>query len=178
MDKEEVAWEVWQKRRVFVRELAGKYGEVYKTLLEQPRVYSSRDIPFKGKKSRFGKIMVAPHPTLITQLIEIHMDVIPPQSHGQKHGHMNSAVFFILEGEGYDIHDGKTIEWKAGDACIVENACVHQHFAEGDKPVRIIIIKAKPAFIFSHLLFQKIVEYPPDHPPPGYEDYQPENWRD
>ena len=73
---------------------------------------------------------------MITQLIEMHMDVIPPDSHGQKHGHMNSAIFFILEGQGYDVHDEKKIEWKAGDACIVENACVHQHFATGDKPAR------------------------------------------
>ena len=177
MSDEEVKWEVWQKRRVFVREVAGKYGEIYKNLLEQPRVYRSEDIPFKGKKSRFGKILVNPQQNMITQLIEVHMDVIPPKSHGQKHGHMNSAVFFILEGEGYDVHDEEKIEWKAGDACIVENACVHQHFAAGDKPARIIIIKAKPAFLFSHLLFQRIVEYPPDHPPAGYEDYLPEGWR-
>ena len=32
-------WERWSKKRTFVRELAGTYGDVYKSLLEQPRVY-------------------------------------------------------------------------------------------------------------------------------------------
>jgi gentisate 1,2-dioxygenase len=87
---------------------------------------------------------------------------------------MNSAVMFILEGKGHDVHDGKRIDWEAGDAAIVDNACVHQHFCDGDIPARYIIIKAKPVFLFAHLLFQKTVSYPPDHAPEGYEDYHPE----
>jgi len=46
---------------------------------------------------------------------------------GQKHGHLNSAVFFVIKGRGYDIHDGRRIDWKAGDIMIVETGCVHQH---------------------------------------------------
>ena len=59
MNDEEVKWDVWQKHRIFVREVAGKYGEIYKNLLDQPRVFNSREIPFTGKKSRFGKIIVS-----------------------------------------------------------------------------------------------------------------------
>ncbi len=66
MAEEEIKWDVWQKRRVFVREIAGKYGEIYKNLLDQPRVYSSQEIPFKGKKSRFGKMLVSPQQPMIT----------------------------------------------------------------------------------------------------------------
>lgn len=173
-EEKNVKWERWQKKRIFVREVSGKYDDVYKTLLAQPRVYSSTAMPFKGGPARFGKHVVNPQSAFVTQLIEAHIDDVPPNSHGQKHGHMNSAVMFILDGEGYDVHDGVKIEWKAGDASIVENACVHQHFATGDKPARYVIIKAKPVFLFSHLLFQRIVEYPPNHAPAGYEDYHPE----
>lgn len=171
----DVKWERWQKKRVFVREVSGKYNEIYKTLLKQPRVYSSKDLPFKGGPAKFGKHIINPQKTFVTQLIETHIDVIPPGSTGQKHGHMNSAVMYILDGKGYDVHDGQRIDWEAGDAAIVENACVHQHFATGERPARYVIIKAKPAFIFSHLMFQKTVTYPPDHAPPGYEDYNPED---
>jgi hypothetical protein len=41
-------WERWSKKRVFVRQLEGTYSDVYKSLLEQPRVYSSRHHPWKG----------------------------------------------------------------------------------------------------------------------------------
>ena len=175
MSEEEVKWERWQKKRIFVREVSGKYAEVYKQLLEQPRVYSSKEIPFKGGPAKFGKHIINPQRAFITQLIEAHIDELPPKSYGQKHGHMNSAVMFILEGEGYDVHDGIRYDWKAGDAAIVDNACVHQHFAEGDKPARYIIIKAKPAFLFAHLMFQRTVSYPPDNAPEGWEDHQPKD---
>ena len=26
---------------------------------------------------------------------------------GQKHGHLNSAVFYVLKGHGHDVHDGR-----------------------------------------------------------------------
>ena len=53
-----------------------------------------------------------------------------PGGYGQKHGHMNSAVFYVLKGKGHDVHDGRRLDWEAGDALIVENACVHQHFSD------------------------------------------------
>lgn len=172
----EVKWERWQKKRVFVRELVGKYAEVYKQLLEQPRVYKSRDFPFKGGPTKFGKNIINPQNTAITQTIETHIDVLAPGSYGQKHGHMNSAVFYILEGKGYDIHDGVRYDWEAGDACIVENACVHQHFnADPTKPARLLVFKAKPLFLFFHLMFQKNVDYPPAEPVPGWENFRPED---
>ncbi len=173
-EEKDMKWERWQKKRIFVREVSGKYNEIYKQLTEQPRVYSSKEIPFKGGPAKFGKHIINPQKAFVTQLIETHIDVLPPGSTGQKHGHMNSAVMFILEGKGHEVHDGRRIDWEAGDAAIVENACVHQHFADGDKPARYVIIKAKPAFLFSHLMFQRTITYPPDYAPDGYEDYYPE----
>ncbi len=57
---------------------------------------------------------------------------------------------------------------------IVENGCVHQHFNDDPENEAILLVfKAKPLFLFMHLLFQKIVEWPPDKPPPGQESYKP-----
>lgn len=173
---EEVKWERWQKDRTFVRALVGKYGEVYRALLSQPRVYKSKDVPFKGGPTTWGKKIINPQATAVTQTIETHIEVFAPGGYGQKHGHMNSAVFYILEGRGYDVHDGERLDWEAGDACIVENACVHQHFnADPERPARVLVIKAKPLFAFFHLLFQKNVVYPPSEPIPGFENYWPED---
>lgn len=43
--EEEVKWERWQKKRIFVRELSGKYEEIYKELYAQPRIIKSKDCP-------------------------------------------------------------------------------------------------------------------------------------
>lgn len=164
-------WAQWKKERTYVRALKGVYGEVYKQLLGQPRVYNSNNWQWKGGPRFYHKAVINPESVEITQMIEGHIDVYAPGSAGQKHGHMNSAVFYILEGKGYDIHDGVRYDWEAGDVCIVDNASVHQHInADPEKSAKVVVLKAKPLFLFAHMIFQKVVEYPSKEPVPGYED--------
>ena len=169
----EVVWERWQKKRTFVRALEGTYGEVYKSLFAQPRVYSSTDWKWKGGPQMYGKTIINPGAVEIAQSIECHLNVFSPHGYGQKHGHMNSAVFYILTGKGHDVHDEVKYPYEAGDACIVENGCVHQHLNDGDDEMVVLVMKAKPLFLFMHMIFQKMVDYPPKVPSPGGESYAP-----
>jgi mannose-6-phosphate isomerase-like protein (cupin superfamily) len=170
----EIAWERWGKKRTFVRALEGTYGDLTKALLEQPRVYSSKALPWKGGPGLYGKHVVSPQASRIVQSIETHIEAYGPGCYGQKHGHLNSAVFYILKGRGHDVHDGRHIDWKAGDVMVVENGCVHQHFNDDpDEEAILLVFKAKPLFLFMHLLFQKIVEWPPKTAPLGHEDWTP-----
>ena len=105
----EVVWERWQKKRTFVRALEGTYGELQQGLMDQPRIYKSKDWAWKGGPQFFDKPIINPQRTDIAQSIETHISVIAPGGTGQRHGHMNSALFYILSGKGYDIHDGKRI---------------------------------------------------------------------
>jgi quercetin dioxygenase-like cupin family protein len=172
--KKEVTWERWQKKRTFVRALEGTYGELKEELFKQPRIYHTLDMKWKGGPQNFGKKVINPQSVRVAQSIETHVDAYAPNGHGQKHGHMNSAVFFVLKGKGHDVHDGRRIDWEAGDALIVENGCVHQHFCDDeDDEAIVLIMKAKPLFLFMHLIFQKMVEYPPTEPVPGQEQYAP-----
>jgi quercetin dioxygenase-like cupin family protein len=172
--KEEVVWERWTKKRIFVRALEGTYGELLRELFTQPRVYRSKDWKWKGGPHMYDKFVINPQSVKVAQAIETHIDVFAPGGYGQKHGHMNSAVFFVLKGKGYDIHDGRRMEWEAGDALIVENACVHQHFnGDPDNEAIVMVAKAKPLFLFMHMMFQKVVEYPPKDPTPGQANYSP-----
>jgi len=166
----------WLKKRIFVRELAGKYDEIYRGLLEQPRVLKSKNLSFKGGPVFFHKSVINPQSASVTQTIETHIDVLAPGGYGQKHCHMNSAVMYVLEGKGYDVHGGVRHDWEAGDAAIVENACVHQHFNDDNsRPARYVIFKAKPLFLFFNLLHQMNVTYPPVEPQPGWENFKPED---
>ena len=71
------------------------------------------------------------------QTLHIHLEEYGPGGKAQKHGHVNEAAFYILDGVGYEIHDGIRYDWKAGDVAIVHNNCVHQHFnADPNKPAR------------------------------------------
>ena len=169
-----VVWERWQKKRTFVRALEGTYSELTKDLLNQPRVLSFRDKPWKGGPQHYSKTGITPGTTAVGQSIETHIEAYGPGAFGQKHGHLNSAVFFVLKGRGYDIHDGRRIDWKAGDIMIVETGCVHQHFNDDPEEEAVLLVfKAKPLFLFMHLLFQKMVVYPPTTLLEGHEDWKP-----
>ena len=168
-------WERWEKARIFVRSVVGKYSELFRELQNQPRVYKSTSVPYKGGPTKWSKNTINPAVAPTAQSIETHVDVLAPASCGQKHGHMNSAVFYILDGKGHDIHDGVRYDWEAGDVCIVENGCVHQHFNDDpEKPAHILIFKAKPLFAFFNLLMQEVVEFPPKVAPPGFESFDPD----
>ncbi len=169
----EVVWTFWQRKRTFVRALEGTYGEVYKSLYAQPRVIPARDFDWVGGPQFWAKTVINPGSVQIAQSIECHVNLLAPRAVSQRHGHMNSAVLYILSGEGYDIHDGIRLPYEAGDACVVENGCVHQHVNTGDSQQVALVMKAKPLFLFMHMVFQKVVAYPPDTPAPGFEDYEP-----
>jgi quercetin dioxygenase-like cupin family protein len=172
--KEEPVWERWTKKRVFVRALEGTYGELVRELFTQPRVYHTKDLKWKGGPHFYGKKIINPQSVKVAQSIETHIEVFAPGGRSQRHGHMNSAVFYVLKGKGYDVHDGRRLDFEAGDALIVENACVHQHFStEMDDESIVLVMKAKPLFLFMHLLFQRVVEMPPKEPAPGQAGYTP-----
>ena len=159
----EVVWDRWQRKRTFVRALEGTYGEVYKSLFTQPRVYSAKDFDWKGGPQFWDKAIINPQAVDIAQSIECHLDTYAPNGVGQKHGHMNSAVFYVLSGSGKDIHDGKLFEYTAGDVINVNP----------ENPLIVLVMKAKHLFLFMHMIFQKMVEYPAKEPPKGGEDYSP-----
>ena len=155
-----VVWERWTKKRTFVRALEGTYGELKEELYRQPRIYKTSDLKWKGGPRHFGKKVINPQANRIAQSIESHVEVFAP--HGA-----------VLKGKGHDVHDGRRIDWEAGDALVVENACVHQHLNDSDDESLVLVLKAKPLFLFMHMIFQKVVEFPPETPVPGYETYAP-----
>lgn len=170
----EVVWERWQKKRTFVRALEGTYGELQQALADQPRVYSTLDMEWKGGPQAYGKHVINPQRTDIAQSIETHIHAYAPGGYAQNHGHMNSATFYVLRGKGYDIHDGERMDYEAGDVLLVENGCVHQHFnTHPSEEMIVLVMKAKPLFLFMHMIFQKNVKLPPAEPAPGQEEYVP-----
>ncbi len=171
---DEVVWDRWQRKRRFVRALEGTYDDLQRRVLDQPRVYRAEDQEFRGGPQLFHKAVINPQKTEIAQSIETEISVIAPDGTGQKHGHMNSAVFYVVKGRGYDIHDGKRLDYEAGDILIVENGCVHQHFnADPKEGLVVLTMKAKPLFLFMHMLFQKTAKLPPKEPVPGFEGWRP-----
>src|SRR3954467_7597030 len=163
-----------KKDRVFVRSIQGQYSlkDELQRLRSMPRVRKGKEIKFVDGPQTYSRHYVEPKDGL-TQMFHIHLEEYAPGARSQKHGHVNEAAFYILAGEGYEIHDGVRYDWKAGDVAIVHNNCVHQHFnASSTKPARALVMKTKPMFMFMNMLFQKMVEPRPTQPAPGAEGFQ------
>lgn len=162
-----------KKDRIFVRSIEGAYNltEELERLRSMPRVRKAKDIKFVDGPQAYSRHYVEPKDG-ITQTFHLHLEEYGPGGKSQKHGHVNEAAFYILDGIGYEVHDGVRYDWKAGDVAIVHNNCVHQHFnASPDKPARALVIKTKPMFLFMNMLFQKTVEPRQTEPAPGGEDF-------
>src|SRR5436853_5735542 len=157
-----------KKDRVFVRGIEGQYSlkDELARLRSRPRVIKGRDVTFNGGPQSFSEHFVEPVDGL-GQTLHVHLEEYAPGGRTQKHGHVNEAAFYILDGTGYEVHDGVRYDWKAGDVAIVHNNCVHQHFnADPLKPARALVIKTKPMYMFMNMLFQKLVIPRPTEPTP------------
>jgi len=162
-----------KKDRIFVRAIQGTYNltDELNRLRAMPRVRKAKDIKFIDGPQAYSRHYVEPKDG-ITQTFHLHLEEYGPGGKSQKHGHVNEAAFYILDGEGYEIHDEVRYDWKAGDVAIVHNNCVHQHFnASNTKPARALVIKTKPMYMFMNMLFQKTVEPRQTRPAPGGENF-------
>lgn len=169
-----------KKDRTFVRAIAGEYNlkQELERLRSAPRVVKGTELMFNDGPQSFSKHFVEPVDG-VTQTLHIHLEEYAPGGRNQKHGHVNEAAFYILDGIGYEIHDGIRYDWEAGDIAIVHNNCVHQHFNRDPlRPARALVIKTKPMYLFMNMLFQGTVEKRPTQPTPEGAGFEPRHLED
>ncbi len=169
-----------KKDRVFLRAIAGHYNlkDELIRLRSMPRVIKGTEMKFSDGAQSFSKHFVEPVDGL-TQTLHVHLEEYAPGGRTQKHGHVNEAAFYIIDGTGYEIHDGIRYDWDAGDVAIVHNNCVHQHFNKDPlKPARALVIKPKPMMMFMNLLFQKQVIPKPTEPSETGVGFEPRHFEE
>ena len=114
-------------------------------LASLPRVLKYGDIPWTLSANACCKRYTGATASALEQRL-LHLplfslslleQILVPGGKNGGHRHFNEALFYILEGEGYEIHDGIRYAWEAGDLMCVPTYCVHQHFnGSHDKPAR------------------------------------------
>lgn len=154
------------KKRVFVRGIeSGTYvlDQPLQERMEAPRV---RGTEFHAEDEGVGTMGTHPEAhrqrslispgdqPFLTQSLHVHFVEIPPHDSNGGHAHQNDAAFYILEGAGYEIHDGRRYEWETGDVVLVHNDSVHRHFNPNDEPALALVMKTKPTWMFLGLIAQ------------------------
>jgi len=146
--------------RVFVRGIGSQeygLGEFRKRQRAASRVVSGGWV-LRGSRAGYGDhgseskatwLLGPGDDPFLTQTLQVHLVELAPGGKNAGHGHQNEALFYVLEGAGYEIHDGVRYEWSKDDLVIVNNDCVHQHFnASATEPARLIVTKAKATWTF------------------------------
>ena len=91
----------------------------------------------------------------LTQTLQVHFVELRPGGSNHGHGHQNEASFYILEGSGYEIHDGVRFDWSKDDFVVVHNDSVHRHYnaSQTDRALA-LVIKAKATWMYLGLIQQ------------------------
>lgn len=121
------------------------------TVVDDAKVAHSGD----SEQSRTWWMLGPGDEPFLTQTIQVHFVELHPGGSNHGHGHQNEALFYILEGRGYEIHDDKRYDWEKDDLVVVHNDSVHRHFnADADRRALAIVMKAKAAWMYLGLLQQ------------------------
>src|ERR687883_142453 len=151
--------------RVFLRGMSSEqYGlkEFRQAQLSAPRVRNDEVVVDDAKVGHSGdskdsrtwwRIGPGDDPFL-TQNIQVHFVEIPAGKSNHGHGHQNEAVFYILQGSGYEIHDDRRYDWEKGDLVVVHVDSVHRHFNDGDETAKALVMKAKSTWMYFGLIQQ------------------------
>ena len=155
-----------KKDRVFLRGMSSEqYGlaEFRRAQLDAPRVRGDEVVVDDAQVGHSGdsadsrtwwRIGPGDDPFL-TQNIQVHFVEIAPGKSNHGHGHQNEAVFYILQGRGYEIHDDRRYDWEKGDLVVVHVDSVHRHFNASDtEPAVALVVKAKSTWMYFGLVQQ------------------------
>jgi quercetin dioxygenase-like cupin family protein len=146
----------YSKPRIFVK---GIESETYsltemrrRHLAALPRVIRRdyRDVRDAGDGKPKEKNIISPaNDPFVTHSLQSHFVTLPPGARDKGHGHQNEAFIYVLEGRGFDMHDGVRYDWEAGDAMAVHNDSVHWHNnSDPDRGAVMLVMKAKPLWVF------------------------------
>ena len=91
----------------------------------------------------------------LTQTLQMHFVELYPGGSNKGHGHQNEALFYIMEGTGYEIHDGKRYDWAKDDLVVVHCDSVHRHYnASKTERALALVMKAKSQWMYLGLIQQ------------------------
>lgn len=120
------------------------------------KVVTPQEMPWEMSRQGLLKHLINEQMNTRMETVDAYMQIIPPGSRSGKHRHLAEECLYVLEGQGYDLHQDcdieitdeyfwkpqeeiKRFEWEAGDIIYIPPNTIHQHFnSDPDRPARLI----------------------------------------
>ena len=142
-------------------------GKLYQNLLDdaknaparnakRKKVLHPEEMPWEMSRQGLLKHLLNEQMNTRMETVDAYMQIIPPGSRSGKHRHLAEECLYVLEGNGYDLHQDcdveitdtykwkpqaeiKRYEWEAGDVIYIPPNTIHQHFnADPGRPARLV----------------------------------------
>ena len=155
----------WDEAKVWTKGNLSQplYQHLLDDATEQPerdakrkKIVKPEEMPWEMSRQGLLKHLINEEMNTRMETVDVYMQFIPPGSKSGKHRHLAEECLYVVEGEGYDLHQDCDVEitdeyfwkpqdevhkfeWEAGDIIYIPPNTIHQHFnANPDKPVRLI----------------------------------------
>lgn len=157
-----------------LRETAEYTRDYYSNRL---KVVKAADQPFENSPHGIIKHLCHEKMNTVENCVDIYMQFLPPGQASGKHRHLAEEVFFVVEGEGYDLHwdvsfavdvkftwswaeEPRRFDWKRGDFVYIPPYVMHKHFnADPKNPARIIAVHNRILKAMGAAWYEQIESY-------------------
>ncbi len=134
-----------------VEKLENTYDQYLKLLYDEvtfcktvTHVVRYEEQPWEWTRQGRLKWLVHPETGVAARRVWIYLQEIPPGSRSGKHRHMAEELILVINGKGYDVHDGERWNWERGNLIPVPSMAEHQHFnTDTENPV--LALSAMPS---------------------------------
>ena len=157
----------WSESKAWLKGTASR--KLYQALLDdaqgapvrnakRKKLVHPEDMPWEMARQGLLKHLLNEQMNTRMETVDAYMQVIPPGSRSGKHRHLAEECLYVLEGQGYDLHQDcdveitdtyhwkpqdeiKRYEWEAGDVIYIPPNTIHQHFnSDPERPLRLISV--------------------------------------
>jgi quercetin dioxygenase-like cupin family protein len=123
---------------------------------QRKKIVRPQDMPWEMARQGLLKHLLNERMNTRMETVDAYMQILPPGSRSGRHRHLAEECLYVLEGEGYDLHQDcdlevteryewkplpevKRYDWEAGDVIYIPPNTIHQHFnADPARPARLI----------------------------------------
>jgi len=155
---ESKAWRAGTANQKFYQALLDDASTAPARNAKRRKVIHPEEMPWEMARQGLLKHLINEGMNTRMETVDAYMQIIPPGSKSGKHRHLAEECLYVLEGQGYDLHqdcdveitgtyhwtpqpDVKRYELEAGDVIYIPPDTIHQHHnASAGKPVRLISV--------------------------------------
>ena len=155
---ESMSWRTGVVNEAFYQALLDDASTAPVRNAKRKKVIHPEDMPWEMSRQGLLKHLINEAMNTRMETVDAYMQIVPPGSKSGKHRHLAEECLYVIEGQGYDLHQDcdveitdtyhwkpqdevKRYEWEAGDVIYIPPNTIHQHVnVSADKPVRLISV--------------------------------------